>query len=69
MQKGSGTLLVMLYKDAGTPATECSPTTFLKAIKGSGLMLYILPTLFGYRHYYYKRSPASFVNDMITGWL
>ena len=26
--KGSGTLLVRLYKDAGTPATECSPTKF-----------------------------------------
>ncbi len=26
--KGSGTLLVRLYKDAGTPAIECSPTKF-----------------------------------------
>ncbi len=28
VNKGSGTLLVRLYKDAGTPAIECSPTKF-----------------------------------------
>ncbi len=27
-KKGSGTLLVMLYKDAGTPSTECSLSKF-----------------------------------------
>ncbi len=32
-QKGSGTLLVKLYKDAGTPSTECSMTKFWKALK------------------------------------
>ena len=31
--KGSGTLLVRLYKDAGTPSTECSLTKFWKALK------------------------------------
>ncbi len=31
--KGSGALLVRLYKDAGAPAIECSPTKFLKESK------------------------------------
>ncbi len=31
--KGSGTLLVRLYKDAGTPPTECSLTKFWKTLK------------------------------------
>ena len=31
MAKGSGSLLVRLYKDAGSPSTECSPTKFWKA--------------------------------------
>ncbi len=33
MVKGSGTLLVRLYKDDGTPSTECSLTKFWKALK------------------------------------
>ncbi len=35
--KGSGTLLVRLYKDAGTPVIECSPTKFWKALKSLSL--------------------------------
>ncbi len=31
-KEGSGTLLVRLYKDVGTPATWCSPTKFKKVI-------------------------------------
>ena len=31
--KGSGTLLVRLNRDAGTPEIECSPTKFWKALK------------------------------------
>ncbi len=31
--KGSGTLLARLYKDDGTPSTECSPTKFWQALK------------------------------------
>ena len=31
--KGSGTLLVRLYKDAGTPANECSLSEFWRAVK------------------------------------
>ncbi len=32
-RKGSGTLLVRLYKDAGTPANECSLSEFLICYK------------------------------------
>ncbi len=31
--KGSGTLLVRLYKDAGTPSNECSLSVFWQAVK------------------------------------
>ncbi len=31
--QGSGSLLVRLYKDAGSALTECSPTKFRKALK------------------------------------
>ena len=31
--KGSGTLLVRLYKDVGTPSNECSLTEFCQAAK------------------------------------
>ncbi len=31
--KGSGSLLVRLYKDAGSPSTECSPTKFWKTLE------------------------------------
>ncbi len=35
--QGSGALLIRLYKDAGTPAIECSPTRFWKAVKSLSL--------------------------------
>ena len=34
---GSGTLLVTLYKDAGTPAIECSLTKFSDSIRDHSL--------------------------------
>ncbi len=55
-KEGSGTLLVRLYKDAGTPSTECSLTKFWKA----GLILDMIEMLFGYRHYDYRKCPTSF---------
>ena len=60
IHKGSGTLLVRLYKDAGTPSTECSPTKFWKALKSlSGLIPDMLEMSFGYRHYVYRKCPTS----------
>ncbi len=57
--KGSGTFLVRLYKDAGTPLTECSLTKFKVVV----LLGDMIEMLFGYtcRHYDYRKCPTSLV--------
>ena len=66
--KGSGTLLVRLYKDVGTPVIECSPFKFWKAPWGTILwvklrfwaFLWHVRNFCGCRHYDYRRRATSF---------
>ncbi len=55
--KGSRTLLARLYRDAGTPATECSPTKFWKALE-----------LLSMSRFTWFKKPALLIRALSFGW-
>ncbi len=64
--EGSGTLLVRLYKDAGTPAMMYHAPIQHSA---SGIP-HMLQMLSGYRHYAHRKCPTSFeYKEWLAGWI